>query len=101
MYEDITYDLNWKHKFDDHWAGSAGFRLYAGDWQQPVSRNDWIYTPSLGLTYTHDKHLSAEFNYSYDWVENKVAVVPGTQTAYADGREFTRHMVSLSVKYAF
>ena len=100
MYEDITYDLTWKHKFDAHWAGSAGFRLYAGDWQQPVNRDDWIYTPSLGLTYTHDSHLSAELAWSYDWVENQVST-KATGATYADGREFTRHLVSLSVKYAF
>ena len=60
MYEDITYEIAWKHKFDDQWAASAGFKVYAGDWQQPVNRNDWIYTPSAGLTYNYDKHLSAE-----------------------------------------
>ncbi len=100
MYEDITYDLTWRHKFNGHWAGSAGFRLYAGDWQQPVNRDDWICTPSLGLTYTYDQHFSAELAYSYDWVENQVSTsAPGA--TYADGREFTRHQVSLAVKYAF
>jgi hypothetical protein len=93
MYEDITYDITWKHKFDDHWAASAGFRLYIGDWQAPVNREDWIYTPSVWVTYTHDKHLSAELGYSYDWVESKV---PGTS-----GREYTRHLVTLGVRYAF
>ncbi len=100
MSEDITYDLTWRHKFSDHWAGNAGFRLYAGDWQQPVNRDDWIYTPSLGATYTHDKHLSVELAYSYDWVENQVST-KATGATYADGREFTRHLVSLAVKYAF
>ena len=100
MYEDITYDLAWKHKFDDHWATSAGFKIYAGDWQTPVNRNDWIYTPSAGLAYAYDKHLSAELNYSYDWVQNRVSTsAPGA--TYADGREFTRHIISLAVKYVF
>ena len=98
MYEDITYDLIWRHKFDAHWAASAGFRLYIGDWQAPVSREDWIYTPSASVSYTW-KNLSAELAYSYDWVENKAGTGPG-QTAYADGREFTRHLVSLAVKYS-
>jgi hypothetical protein len=98
MYEDITYDLTWKHKFSSHWAASAGFRIYIGDWQAPVSREDWIYTPSASVAYTWKK-LAAELAYSYDWVENKAGVAPG-QTAYADGREFTRHLVSLSVKYS-
>ena len=54
------YSATWKHKFNDHWAASAGFQLYIGDWQQPVNRDDWIYTPSAGLAYTYNQHLSAE-----------------------------------------
>jgi long-subunit fatty acid transport protein len=100
MYEDITYETVWKHKFNDHWAGSAGFKIYAGDWQTPVNRNDWIYTPSAGLTYSYDKHLSTELNYSCDLVQNRVSTsAPGA--TYADGREYTRHLISLAVKYAF
>ncbi len=99
MYEDITYDLIWRHKFDAHWAASAGFRIYIGDWQAPVSREDWIYTPSASVSWTW-KNLSAELAYSYDWVQNKAGVDPGTQTAFADGREFTRHLVSLAIKYS-
>jgi hypothetical protein len=98
MYEDITYDAVWRHKFDAHWAAGVGFRIYIGDWQAPVSREDWIYTPSASVSYTY-KNLSAELAYSYDWVENKAGVAPG-QTAYADGREFTRHLVSLAIKYS-
>ena len=100
MYEDITYDLSWKHKFDAHWAGSAGFKLYIGDWQAPVNREDWIYTASVGLTYTYDKHLSAELAYSYDWVENQVPTTAAGAT-YAEGRVYSRHLASLAVKYAF
>ena len=100
VYEDITYSVTWKHKFDDHWAGSAGFQLYIGDWQAPVNREDWIYTPSASLSYTHDKHLSAELAYSYDWVENQVPTT-AVGAAYAEGREYTRHIVSLGLKYAF
>jgi len=93
VYEDITYSISWKHVFDNHWAANAGFQLYIGDWQSPVQRDDWIYTPSIGLSYTHDKHLGADLAYSYDWVESQI---PNTS-----GREFTRHLVSLAVKYAF
>jgi len=93
VYEDITYNLTWKHKFDDHWAANAGFQLYIGDWQSPANREDWIHTVSAGLTYAHNKHLGAELGYSYDWVASQV---PDTA-----GREFTRHLVSLGLKYAF
>ena len=99
MYQDITYDLTWKHKFNDQWAATAGFRLYIGDFQAPMNRDDWIYTPTVGLAYAYDKHLSAELGYSYDWAENRVSTsAPGA--AFADGREFTRHLVFLAVKFS-
>ncbi len=100
VYEDITYGATWKHEFDDHWAASAGFQLYIGDWQAPVNRDDWIYTPSAGLTYTYNQHLSAELSWSYDLVDNKVPTTAAGAT-YADGREFSRNLVSLAVKYTF
>jgi hypothetical protein len=100
VYEDIKYDLSWRHKFNDQFTASAGFTLYVGDWQTPVNRNDWIYTPSAGLTYTYDKHLSAELNYSCDLVQSKTSTSASGAT-YADGREFSRHLASLAFKYAF
>jgi hypothetical protein len=100
MYEDITYSLTWRHKLDDHFTVGAGFQLYIGDWQGPVNREDWIYTPSVSAAYNYNK-FSAELAYSYDWVENQAQVLAGTATAYADGREFARHIVSLGLKYTF
>lgn len=102
VYEDITYSVTWKHQFNEHWSAQAGFQLYIGDWQAPVAREDWIYTPSVGLTYIHDAHLSVAAAYAYDWVENQVTPVPGDpKTQWAAGREYTRHLVSLSLKYVF
>lgn len=98
VYEDITYSVTWRHKFSDRLMGTAGFQLYIGDWQAPVQREDWIYTPSVSLAYLYDKHVSAELTYSYDWVENKV---PTSIAPYAEGREFTRHIVGLSFRYTF
>jgi len=98
MYEDIKTDLSWRHKFNDQFTAALGFTLYIGDWQPPVNRNDWIYTPSAGLTYNYNKHLSAEFAYSYDWVDSKVSASVEPLTS---SHEFTRHLVSLAVKYAF
>jgi hypothetical protein len=100
VYEDIKYDMTWRHKFCDQFTAGAGFTVYVGDWQTPVNRNDWIYTPSATASYTFNKHLSAELNYSCDLVQSKVSTsAPGA--TYADGREFTRNLVSLAVKYAF
>ena len=93
MYEDIVYDLSYRHRFSAQFTAGAGFRFYGGNWQAPVNREEWIYTPSAILTYTHDKHLSGELAYSYDWVDTKV---PSTE-----GREFTRHLCTLGLKYAF
>lgn len=91
VYEDITYDLVWRHAFGAKLAASGGFRAYGGDWEAPVSREDWIFTPSVSLAYKHNAHWSADLGYSYDWVDS---LVPHTT-----GREFTRHLVWLGVKY--
>ncbi|MGD0745135.1 MAG: hypothetical protein ABSA45_08260 [Verrucomicrobiota bacterium] len=100
VYEDIKYDLTWRHKFSDQFTAGAGFTVYVGDWQTPVNRNDWIYTPSAMASYAFNKHLSAEFNCSCDLVQSKVSTsAPGA--TYADGREFSRNLVSLAVKYVF
>ena len=93
VYEDIVYDFLYRHKFCDRFTAGAGFKIYGGDWQAPVNREDWIFTPSAILIYTHDKHFSGELAYSYDWVDSQV---PNTS-----GREFTRHLVSLGLKYTF
>ena len=98
MYEDTKTDLAWRHKFNDQFTTTLGFTLYVGDWEKPVNRDDWIYTPNAGLTYNYNKHLSAEFAYSYDWVDSKVSASVERLT---NSHEFTRHLVSLAVKYAF
>ena len=98
MYQDIKTDLAWRHKFNDQFSAQIGFTLYIGDWQQPVNRDDWIYTPNTTLTYNFNKHLSAEFAWSYDWVDSKV---PVTVEPLTSSHEYTRHLVSLAVKYAF
>ena len=98
MYEDTKTDLAWKHKLNDHFSTTLGFTLYVGDWEKPVARDDWIYTPGAGLTYNYDKHLSVDLAYSYDWVESKVSA---SEEPLTDSHEFTRHTVSLALKYTF
>ena len=93
VYEDITWEINWRHQFDAKLALTTGFRAYGGDWLPPVLRDDWIYTPSVCLSYVPNRHVSGELSYGYDWSKSYIA-----NTA---GREFTRHLVSLSLKYAF
>ena len=91
VYDDITYDLTARHRFGSRWSVSGGFRLYIGDWFAPVTRDDWIHTVSAGVAYRHDAHWSAELGYSYDWVESQVPNMPG--------REFTRNLVWLGVRW--
>jgi hypothetical protein len=98
MYQDVTYSLTWRHKLNEHFTAGAGFQLYIGDWQPPVYRNDWIYTPSAMVAYNY-KRLSAELAYSYDWVEDHAW--SGSGNPYPGGREYTRHLVSLGLKYNF
>jgi len=93
VYDDIVYAIAAQHTFDPHWSAGAGFKAYNGDWFSPVQRNDWIYTPSARIAYTYDEHWTAALTYSYDWTESKV---PNT-----DGRNFTRNLVWLSVRYRF
>lgn len=92
-YEDITYDVVWQHDICNHSGFKVGFRAYAGDWLDPVQREDWIYTASAGFDLTINKHLSAAVTYSYDWAES---MIPNTE-----GRNFTRHLAGLSAAYKF
>ncbi|MCX6908462.1 MAG: outer membrane beta-barrel protein [Verrucomicrobia bacterium] len=85
-------EATWNHKFDDAWSGSLGFTSYLADYA-PVARNDGIYTPTVGLTYQFNNHLSAELRYSFD---GTVSEVPATE-----GREYTRHLTRLGVRYVF
>jgi len=99
MYEDIRYDLTWRHKFTDRLTVGAGCTLYIGDWQGPVNREDWITTPSAMVAYAFSAHLNGELAWSYDLADSRVPV--GPLAPYADGREFTRNLISVSLKYLF
>jgi hypothetical protein len=98
MYQDIKTDLAWRHKFNDQFSAQIGFTLYVGDWEVPTHRDDWIYTPNATASYAFNKHFSTELAYSYDWVDSKVSASVEPLT---NSHEFTRHLVSLSVKYVF
>ena len=92
-YQDITYDVIWRHAFGAKFTAAAGFRAYGGVWEPPVMRKDWIFTPTVSLAYKPNAHWSADLAYSYDWVDS---LVPNTA-----GREFTRNLLSLGIKYVF
>ena len=90
--QECICDAAWSHKFTSALKGSLGFTSYLADYA-PVVRNDEIYTPTVGLAYQFNKHLSAELSYTLD---GSVSEVPNTE-----GREFERHLTRLGVKYMF
>jgi hypothetical protein len=98
MYQDIKTDFSWRHKLNGQFSTQIGFTLYVGDWELPTHRDDWIYTPNAAVDYNYNKHLGAELSYSYDWVDSKV---PASVEPLTNSHEFTRHLVSLAVKYTF
>jgi len=93
MYEDIVYEGIWRRQVDSRFTVGAGFRAYHADWRPPTPRDEWVFTPSVSLGYTHNPNLSAELTYSYDWAYSQL---PNTVA-----REFSRHLVWLGLKYAF
>ena len=99
MYQDIKYNVLWRHKFTSQFTAAAGFTAYYGDWQPPVDRKDWIYTPTVIASYAFNSHFSAEASWLYD---NAISCVPTSPSApYSPGREYTRNLVSLGVNYTF
>lgn len=91
IYEDIVYELNYVRTLDSRFTGGGGFKAYNAKWRPPAQRNEWVFTPAVFLTYTHNANLSAELSYSYDWADSRI-----DDTA---GREFTRHLLGLGFKY--
>ncbi|MEI8062915.1 MAG: hypothetical protein WCH84_02510 [Verrucomicrobiota bacterium] len=93
VYEDIVYSVGWRHQCDNKLSATAVLKIYGGEWQAPALRKDWIYTPSVGVSYAFTKHFSADLTYSYDAVRSEIS--------NTTGREFTRQLVSLGAKYTF
>lgn len=101
IYQDIKYDLSWRHQCSAKLTVGAGFTAYNGVWQNPVLRDDWIYTPSLMASYAFSPSLTAELSWSHDSAVNRETPVAGTSTQYAENREFERNLYSISLKYTF
>lgn len=90
-YEDLTCDLNWRHKFGDSLTTGAGFRAYNTDFLDPIKRNDWIYGTSALLNYAATKNLNAELSYLYEQGESRIPNLAG--------REYERHVVTAGLKF--
>lgn len=93
VYEDVTYELGWRHTFSDKFSTSVAVRALQWDFEEPVIRNEWWYGVAVSVAYKFSKHLSAEASYAYDQVESRV---PDTE-----GREASRHLASLGVKLTY
>lgn len=90
VYEDLVYDVSWRRRHGKRLSFAAGLRIYGGDWQAPVNREDWIYTPTASVTCTLHKRLAAEAAWSYDAARSRI---PNT-----GGREYTRPMFSVGLR---
>ncbi|MEJ5237805.1 hypothetical protein [Limisphaera sp. VF-2] len=98
VYEDIRYEFSWRHQWTAGFSLTAGLTLYIGDWQAPVQREDWIYTPGLTASYRVNSHLELECSYTHDTAVNRVS----TRLApYAEGREFNRNRLGVTMRYTF
>jgi hypothetical protein len=96
-YENILYDLAWKHTFSKTWSAGAGFNYQEGDnldYVTPANyRNDSIYTVSGVVTYALNAKTKLDATISREWSDSAVANKPG--------REYVHWLVSAGVKYTF
>lgn len=92
-FEDITYDIAWKHKVDDQLNYSLSFRAYGGTFTRPTLRQDYIFTPAAQVQYKFDKNSSMEANYLFDRADSRLH--------NTSGREYHRSVGSLAYKYTF
>ena len=92
VYEELTFDLSWRHRLNDHWTVGAGGRAYNTDFLYPVRRNDWVLSANGLLNFALTRKFSVEASYVFEDGE--------TQDPGASGREYQRHLLALGLKYA-
>lgn len=92
-YEDLTYDVTWRHKFGPKLTLSVIGRAYNTDFTYPTMRDDWVMTAGVAATYAITKPLNVELSYTFEDGESRV---PNTA-----GRDYAREVVALGVKYTF
>jgi hypothetical protein len=108
-YFDSTYDLNYKHKFNDKLSANVEGRLLGSDYTSGRtlnhdinagvnSRNDLFYTASAGLQYSFNPNFSANLAYSYDLARNGQ---PGLAADAVPPREFDHQLISLGVSFKY
>jgi hypothetical protein len=98
VYEDILYQASWQHRLTDSFSLALSLSLYIGDWQAPVAREDWIWTPGVLVRYKLHDHWEIECSYTHDTAVNQVSTRVAT---YAEGREYNRNRVGVAVRYSY
>lgn len=93
VYQDSTYDLCWRHKFNQTWTAGVSGRAYGTAFLKPVQRNDWIFSQSTFLNWAPRPDVNVEISYTHE--------TGATTTPNAAGREYTRHLVTLGLRYNF
>jgi hypothetical protein len=106
-YFESTYILNYHINATKHWGFDITGKYLESDYTSasaPESgtsylRDDIQYTAGAGVTYTFNKHLSANVAYAYDLGRNNedAAAVAAT----VPYRQFDHQVVSLGVQYKF
>ncbi len=92
-YEDSTYEITWRHKFNAAWTAGLSGRAYGTAFLKPAQRDDWILSQSAFLNWTINQNWNAELSYAHESGE--------TTTPGASGREYERHLVALGLRYNF
>lgn len=93
IYDDLTVDLNWKHKLTSRVTLGCGGRAYNTDFTLSASRNDWIYSGSSFVNVEIGGGFNLEASYLYEDGESEIA-----NTA---GRNYERHAAVIGLKYRF
>ena len=113
-YFDSTYDLNYKHKFNDKLSANLEGRLLGSDYTSSLTagagstpghivgnnttRNDLFYTVSAGVQYAFNANFSANLAYAYDLGRNGQ---DGLSAATVAPREFDHQLVTLGLAFKF
>jgi opacity protein-like surface antigen len=111
-YFDSTYDLNYKHKFNDKLSANLEGRLLGSDYTSgdalsgPVSdpikntnaRNDLQYTVSAGVQYAFNANVSANLTYSYDLGRN---AEDGLSDTVEQQRQYDRQIITIGAQVKF
>jgi len=113
-YFDSTYDLNYKHKFNDKLSANLEGRLLGSDYTSGLAagagstpghivgttntRNDLFYTVAAGVQYAFNANFSANLAYAYDLGRNGQ---DGLAAATVAPREFDHQLVTLGVAFKF